>query len=388
MNLTDTFHSSAEDALTASAIQARISESMPPLFRTIDHVQILSMLQDTRRCGYRPVIIYHADCADGLVAALMVYKFMIQHFDFFHPVKGLKPASVNYEPVLIPARYGESPPQLDRHATGLVVIVDFTYSYEQLQEMSRDADELVVIDHHYSAVSKLIAAHKANPVLTNFHMYLTNDPQNQYRSGAGLAADLLRVAELYHARYAVDRTGVERLLDLAQRYDLWKHDGNPESPEAHLNFFIKEILRQDRQPIQQIQLLDDIVERSMFDLILRAGQTLGEPVINRIKEQLKQTQMYRLRSGDQDYHIPGCPVVHADASLASYYLRSWGGAAAPFSVTWECKSPERVEYSLRSIDPDFDVSEIAANFGGGGHKRAAGFVTDVEPSEFSAFTPM
>jgi len=44
----------------------------------------------------------------------------------------------------------------------------------------------------------------------------------------------------------------------------------------------------------------------------------------------------------------------------------------PFSITWYQNKREAV-YSLRSNEHGIDVSEIAKEFGGGGHKHAAGF---------------
>ena len=56
---------------------------------------------------------------------------------------------------------------------------------------------------------------------------------------------------------------------------------------------------------------------------------------------------------------------------------------AEAEVACVCKeTPDGVRVSLRSVTPDVDVSEVAARFGGGGHRFAAGFtapypVTDV-----------
>jgi len=47
----------------------------------------------------------------------------------------------------------------------------------------------------------------------------------------------------------------------------------------------------------------------------------------------------------------------------------------PFSVSYCDRSDGQRSWSLRSIG-DFDVSDIAKKFGGGGHRNAAGFTTD------------
>mgnify|MGYP001612574962 FL=1 len=47
----------------------------------------------------------------------------------------------------------------------------------------------------------------------------------------------------------------------------------------------------------------------------------------------------------------------------------------PVSVIWGEESDGRIHISLRS-DGTVDVSDIAAKFGGGGHKKAAGFYVE------------
>ena len=41
--------------------------------------------------------------------------------------------------------------------------------------------------------------------------------------------------------------------------------------------------------------------------------------------------------------------------------------------------------SLRATDGEVDVSAIARAGGGGGHRQAAGFTTELEPDEIVAF---
>ena len=51
--------------------------------------------------------------------------------------------------------------------------------------------------------------------------------------------------------------------------------------------------------------------------------------------------------------------------------------------TGERKGQRKV--SLRATDDDVDVSVIARAQGGGGHRRAAGFSTSLEPEELISF---
>ena len=48
---------------------------------------------------------------------------------------------------------------------------------------------------------------------------------------------------------------------------------------------------------------------------------------------------------------------------------------APFAAVWCQKTESLQAWSLRSIG-EFDVSVVAAQFGGGGHRNAAGFARE------------
>lgn len=49
---------------------------------------------------------------------------------------------------------------------------------------------------------------------------------------------------------------------------------------------------------------------------------------------------------------------------------------APFVAAWFRRGDGKLQFSLRSEDHRTDVSEIAARFGGGGHRNASGFQVD------------
>jgi len=59
-------------------------------------------------------------------------------------------------------------------------------------------------------------------------------------------------------------------------------------------------------------------------------------------------------------------------------------AAVSRELSAEDRRADR-KVSLRAVDDDVDVSAIARAQGGGGHRRAAGFSTDLEIDELVAF---
>jgi hypothetical protein len=93
---------------------------------------------------------------------------------------------------------------------------------------------------------------------------------------------------------------------------------------------------------------------------------------------------YQGRLLDQEINNTGTPGKF-DEGEEGFFVNStilnseFGGRAKTFNNMvgiWSVKPDGRVSYSLRSSDGGPDVARIAQRFGGGGHKRAAGFIVD------------
>jgi bifunctional oligoribonuclease and PAP phosphatase NrnA len=70
------------------------------------------------------------------------------------------------------------------------------------------------------------------------------------------------------------------------------------------------------------------------------------------------------------------------------HLRAIDGtkvAALTRSIPPVDRGTPRAKVSLRATDGEVDVSAIARAGGGGGHRQAAGFTTELEPDEIVAF---
>jgi len=69
-----------------------------------------------------------------------------------------------------------------------------------------------------------------------------------------------------------------------------------------------------------------------------------------------------------DYEVPG-----VNATLLQSEVAGRLAVGQPFAAVWFDIAGGKRVYSLRSEPSGMDVSEIAKQFGGGGHKHAAGF---------------
>ena len=88
--------------------------------------------------------------------------------------------------------------------------------------------------------------------------------------------------------------------------------------------------------------------------------------------------------GDADYEATGASEVLTEGIID--FLRSLEGTAVAAMIrdkTDGGRSARKV--SLRSTDGAVDVSAIAREHGGGGHRRAAGFGTDLSYTELVAY---
>src|SRR5512139_375416 len=82
----------------------------------------------------KSIVIYHADCLDGLGSAWAAYQ---QFGD-----------SARY----VPATYGDPFPKFDTGDT--IYILDFSYSPDVIDEAASKAEKILLLDHHQTAISE------------------------------------------------------------------------------------------------------------------------------------------------------------------------------------------------------------------------------------------
>lgn len=260
--------------------------------------------------------IYHGGCDDGFGAAFAIW----QRF-----------ANVAYHPGV----YGEPPPDV----TGLnVAIVDFSYKRDVMREIAAKAKFVLVLDHHKTAEADLAGLQdEFRNVEVHFDMG---------RSGAVMAYEYFVNAH------------VPPFFCYLQDRDLW----TKRMPNVDLFTIALRSHPQEFTVWQRLQVHDLITEGSG---IQRYYHTL-------IDQHKKHT--YRRDIGG--YVVP---VVNASLFMASE-LAGELSEGEPFAAVY-AESESHVTWSLRSRAPDgLDVSEIAKQFGGGGHKHAAGFKTARQPA--------
>lgn len=263
----------------------------------------------------KPLVIYHANCTDGFTAAWCFHHAAPDTFDF------------------LPASYGQEPPDV---AGRQVYVVDFSYPREQLLAMAEAAAGVVVLDHHQSAQAAL--ADLQHPNLT-----VVFDMQ---RSGAGMAWDWLN-----------DPRPRPRFLGFVEDRDLWRFSF-AETKASHA--YMGSVARTFEQ-------WDEIMLGDTMQQTVALAQ--GEALVRLVEKQVADAVRSTLRTAEIGGQlVPMANVPGFLASDAGHVL----GEGVPFAATY-FDTAERRCFSLRSRPDGADVSLIAGQYGGGGHKHAAGF---------------
>lgn len=260
------------------------------------------------------IVIYHANCIDGFTSAWCAW---LEYGD-----------AARY----IPAQYGDFPPAVLGED---VLIVDFSYTRETLETMAREARSIRVLDHHKTAEAQLFGLE-----------FCTFDMN---RSGAGLAWD--------HLFPGMPRC---QLVNYVEDRDLWRWK-LPDSREVSAYIGSWRPTFQKWSDLREV--LDDARDQAFIEgcAILRALDGYVD------------ANSKRFRFGQIGGH--DVPIINTTYAVSELIGKLAEAPDVPFAAGWFQKEDGQFVYSLRSRG-DFDVSAIAKQYGGGGHKNAAGFTVE------------
>jgi oligoribonuclease NrnB/cAMP/cGMP phosphodiesterase (DHH superfamily) len=265
-------------------------------------------------------VLYHANCTDGFGAA---WALRTLYKDAAH---------------YVPVQYGSLP--LDLDPKDRIIIVDFSYSREEIIALyEKHKKHVIVLDHHKTAEAALSG--------------LSYCRFDMAHSGAILAwqnAQGPYVQPPQLLRYIEDR-------------DLWKWE------------LVKsrEVSAALRSYPQDFTVWDFLMQRPISAFvdegtaILRSQQQTIDALAG---------AAYYARIGG--FVVPCLNASTLISELGEELLRRH--KSMQFAAVWHQSSDGRIKVSLRSDDTRQDVSIVAQAFGGGGHRNAAGFTTETPPT--------
>lgn len=268
------------------------------------------------------LVIYHADCYDGFTAAWIAHKALGGRADLF------------------PAKYHDPPP-FDLINGRNVLVLDFSYPRDQMIEMAQRADFLDVLDHHKTAQENCEGLE-----------FCTFDME---RSGAGMTWD-----------YFHPQVPRPVWIDCVEDRDLWRFE-NPATPSVHAYLTSTPMTIKEWSAIHATPTKD----------LKRGGQAIRRS-IDRYCEKMAEHARGMI--------LWGCPaqIVNApyiNCSELCDYLLEGSDEPLEIAVAYFQRRDGQWQFSLRGKRGGTDVSEIARQFGGGGHYSAAGFSVGDLPVE-------
>lgn len=292
--------------------------------------------------------IYHGNCADGFGAAWVVRR-KFPHAEFHAGV------------------YGQSPPDVIGKD---VVLVDFSYKAVVLEEMRKGASSIIVLDHHKTAEEDLKNAKQFSKTWERHMENVYQDRcENADINGAILYAlfDMGRSGAMIAWDFFFSHEEPPQLIKHIQDRDLWKFklEGTREIQAAVFSF-----------PYDFIEW-DHLMDMST-DELYEQGHAIERKHHKDIEELIEVTKRRMILGGHWVWvaNLPYTMTSDAGHKMCKMPLGpnpegEINDPLTPFAACyWD--TPEGRVFSLRSVG-DFDVSEIAVKYGGGGHKNAAGF---------------
>ena len=271
----------------------------------------------------KPLVIYHGNCADGFSAAWCFWRKFKNDAEYHAGV------------------YQQDPPDV----TGRdVYLVDFSYKRPVVEDMLTKAKSVTLIDHHKSAIEDL------RPLFAQDSW--TGEPKQLAhftdldRSGSTLAWDYLFPGE--------DRP---LLLGHVEDRDLWRFK-LPGTREIQAFVFSHEYT---------FEMWDTLMSADQVELLkmTAAGAAIERKHHKDIAELVGVCKRRMVIAG---HDVPVASLPYTMGSDAGHLMAK----GEKFSACYWDTADGRV-FGLRSEEGGFDVSEIAKQYGGGGHVRAAGF---------------
>lgn len=216
-----------------------------------------------------------------------------------------------------------------------VIIVDFSFKKDDMKQLAQKAKSITVIDHHKTAEKELSQLLEDGVIDGIFDMT---------KSGAMLTWE-----------WFFGNVEPPALIQHIQDRDLWKFElaGTREIQAALYSYQM------------ELSIWDSLMAIDTQTLYTE-GVAINRAHMKNVKGLVDFCVYESVIAG---YTVPTLNCNYMFASDAGNIM----ARGVPFSATYQ-ETGDRIKYNLRSVeDGGIDVSEIAAKFGGGGHKHAAGF---------------
>lgn len=268
------------------------------------------------------LVIYHKNCTDGFGAAWAAHELL------------------GSKAMYVPAQYDEIG-FVFYLENRTIAVLDFSFSEEDIAKIKSNGNKICIIDHHKTA--ERIS-------------HLENTWINSRFSGAVLAW------KFFHPNKKIPL-----FLKYIQDRDLWKWE-----LEGSRDFSI--IFQNIPKTFDSYS---EFTSNKKIKDAIKSGALLNRYQFNLVKR--ISSNHYNCKYKKTNIKLVNSSVLQSEIGN---YLSTEDTAAA---IWYKNYSAKKTIVSLRSKN-NLDVSLIAQDFGGGGHKNAAGFSLDIDADVQKLFT--
>lgn len=311
------------------------------------HIHMPRPLDDTP--AGRPLVITHGNCPDGWCCELLFRRHFGETADYTQ------------------AKYGDPIPDVTGRPR--VIVADFSWPEFELRKMQGRLQHgwLTVIDHHKSAKTVLVDTIKyqdetwcpsaIQPIEVVFDLN---------HSGAYLTWKYLKDAGATDPIFADGNPPLVVQYTEDRDLWLWRLPGSKEINAALASYpKVLEVWN---------GLHDQLATQDGYWDLFRQGAAILRAQSQAVEAAVAQAV---------EMTICGHPVLVVNTTCHHSEIGERLAEGRPFGATYydDHKRGLRV-WSLRSREGGIDVSEVAKQFGGGGHRQAAGFQTALTADTF------
>ena len=268
-------------------------------------------------------LLYHGDCIDGFASAFACYYFM-------------KTKNKRKRVSFIPCQHQKAPVNVSGKN---VLMCDFSYKYNILKDMIKNANKFCILDHHVSAEKDLKNIPKEHKVFDKNHSgaYITW----AYFFGEENVPLFIRYVEdndIGARRMPNTKGFTSFIFNLPKTFDIYE------------------------------KLLDDSY---VLNTVIPIGEGMQKQNDSYIADGVKKVAMNFMLIDSKLYFIASVNTSILKSEIGNSVFNTYPNAN--FALCHSQNSFTGETYlSLRSMDTATDVEVIASKFGGGGHRNAAG----------------
>ena len=326
----------------------------------------------------KPLVIYHANCTDGFGAAFAAWLKLGDEAEYV-PMDYLSSS-------LLPSEAWEQLSQAipsKMNSDRVVYILDFSLPKPVMDKLMEVSRKVVWLDHHKTAFEMY--------GLANSHSAYALDVLNRTTSPHYVRLDNNKSGAMLAWEYFHPKTEVPMLIRHIDDYDRWqfkledtkafqkalwsrpwtfadwKERFLPGLGFCNYEAYYAEgeaILRAHEQNVQSV-VKGGARPCSIVPAIINSSDSYKAPWVWWHDEECGDTCGANGLAANCPPHL---------ASDVGHELANQSGT---FGLLWSIDKDNICKCSLRS-NGDYDVSAIAKEFGGGGHKNAAGFTTTIQ----------